>query len=125
MEEQKKNVYILGNDISDIKHIKILQKFGINVITNETYDEFLDIFKRKKIINDIFNNVKQSDMVIIAQCYNKTNEDSLVAIGYALALNKEVWVVGNKNVESTFYCDTNVINFNSWFEVYSELHPLD
>lgn len=125
MEPEKKSVYIVGNDINDNKHLHVLKKFGFSVIVEDSKCEFLDFFMKKEINENIFKNVILADMVILSQFYHEPCNDSMLAIGAALALGKDVWVIGSKKSSgTTLYYNKNVVNFNSWFEVYSELHPL-
>lgn len=122
--ETKKIVYIIGNDVTDNKYKFILTKFGFKVIMEFRQGNFLSIFEKREITNNILKNVKLADIVILSHFYNEPGQDSMIAVGSALALGKEVWTVGDKRVDSTLYYNTNVANFSSWFELYSELHPL-
>lgn len=112
-------IYIFGNK-KFCKQKDILEKLGFNVMFNTHPSNNVKFEDFVKIMN-------WCDLIIIPKTYcdskeNNFNMLNVIQAASSTSFNKEIWVVKNED-ETSEYDEEKVCLFNSWFEIYSELHP--
>lgn len=108
------------------QEIEIFKRLGYEITykCDELYP-YADVNEKKEFTSLILQGVKKSDLIIVDQVIFHPDPKSWIAVGAALAMNKEIWFVGHKKGDESIYNLDNVSCFDSWFDVYSELHPID
>lgn len=129
MSDESK-IYVAGK-WSDRKSIgdkiNILEKMSYTITHNWTLVEtpqFGRTPEMRRLFADLdVNGVKDASLLIV----DMTDPDyayrgTWTEIGIALGLGKEIWIISKKPSTNVFYHATGIIHFDSWEEVYSELH---
>ena len=122
MSDEKNNkVYVTGNPDN---RERISRLAGILVKCGyEDSHQWCDGSDRQKYIDDELTHMETANLVIV----DMDMFDIVRCWGWAccaLGMGKEVWIVGVSLEPEPFFFSSRVIRFNSWDEVFSELHPI-
>jgi hypothetical protein len=112
-----KKIYIFGNIDHFFQQKYVLEKLNYNVRFNNNLSDIN--------FEDFVKNMIWCDLIIIPQFEPEETILLMLRVVQASSVlfNKEIWVIKNQDKTPLIYDKEKDCLFNSWFEIYSELHP--